>query len=207
MMNDFLIIGAGGHARTLIDSVLSSGQILSGLVDINYKKQKENILGVRVLGGVEILNNFNPKKTSVILAIGDIKKREEWFLELKERGFSFHSVIHSTAILSKYASVGEGVFIGSGAIVNAEAIIGDNVIVNTGVIVEHEVKIGKNCHLAPGVKIAGRVTVGSNTFIGIGSSVANNIAIGRDSIIGAGSVIVKNVKDSSKVVGVGRVLP
>ena len=205
-MNNLLIIGTGGHARTLIDSVLSSGQILSGLIDINYKKQKEDILGVKVLGGVEILKNFNPKKTSIIIAIGDNGKREEWFLQLKERGFSFTSVIHSTAILSKYASVGEGVFIGCGAIVNAEAIIGDNAIINNGVIVEHEVKIGKNCHLAPGVMVGGRVLIGNNTFIGIGSSIADYINIGQDSIIGAGSVIVKNVKDNSTVVGVGRVL-
>jgi len=206
-MNKLLILGVGGHARTVLESILSSSYEILGLIDINYKKQKEEILGVNVIGGIEILKNYNPKKTSISIAIGDNAIREKWFLKLKALGFILPSFIHPTAILSKYTDIGEGVYIGCGSIVNTNVIIGDNVIVNTGVIVEHEVKIGENCHLAPGVKVGGRVTIGSNTFIGIGSSTADYITIGQDVIIGAGSVIVKNVKDSSKVVGVGRVLP
>jgi UDP-perosamine 4-acetyltransferase len=206
-MTNLLILGTGGHARAVIESALSSGEIILGLVDINYTNQKEEILGVRVLGGVDVLKNYNPRQTSVVVAIGNNGKRREWALRLKKMGFVLPSIIHPTAILSQYADIGEGVFISCGAIVNTEAIIGDNVIINTGTIVEHEVKIGENCHLAPGVKVGGRVSIGNNTFIGIGSSVADYINIGRDVTIGAGSVIIKNVEDESKVVGVGRVIP
>jgi UDP-perosamine 4-acetyltransferase len=205
-MADLLILGVGGHARVVIEAALCSGENILGLLDVDYKGQQEAILGVDVLGGVELLDCYDRKQIFVIVAIGDNVKREALFLILKEKGFKLATIIHPTAIVSSFVNIGKGVFINSGAIVNAGVVIGDNTIINTRVIVEHEVKIGEHSHLAPGVSIGGRTTIGKNSFIGIGSSIADYIKIGQDVVIGAGSVIVKDINDMSKVVGVGRVL-
>jgi len=206
-MIDLLILGTGGHARVVIESALTSGENILGLLDTDYKNQQETILGVRVLGGIDLLDDYDRKQVSIIVAIGDNGKRKVWFQQLKEMGFKLATVIHPSAILSNYIDIGEGTFINSGAIINAKTIVGDNSIINTGVIMDHEVKIGKNCHLAPGVKVGGRTTIGENSFIGIGVSIADYIKIGREVVIGAGSVIVKDVKQGVTVVGIGRVLP
>jgi sugar O-acyltransferase (sialic acid O-acetyltransferase NeuD family) len=205
-MKDLLIIGSGGHARTIIDAALRSGRSVLGLLDIDYNNQHEVILGVRVLGGIELLDDFDQKKVSIIIAIGNNSKRKWWFSKLKDKGFNFATIIHPTATLSSHVSVGKGVFINSGAIVNAESIINDGVIINTGVIVEHEVEIKQYAHLAPGVSVGGRSTIGDCSFIGIGTSVADCIKIGKYVVIGAGSTIVKDVKDRLKIVGIGRIL-
>jgi sugar O-acyltransferase (sialic acid O-acetyltransferase NeuD family) len=205
-MTSLLILGTGGHSLVVIESALDSGKHILGLLDTDYKNQQEEILGVRVLGGIDVLDDYAPTEVSIIVAIGDNEKRNMWFLKLKEMGFKLDSIVNPSAILSNSCDIGEGVFINSGAIINAKSVIGDNSIINTGVIVEHEVKIGKNCHLAPGVRVGGRTTIGQNSFIGIGASIANHITIEREAVVGAGSVIVKDVGRGITVVGIGRVL-
>jgi len=205
-MSSLLILGAGGHSLVVIESALASGENILGLIDTDFKDQEEEILGVKVLGGIDLLGGYNHMEVSFIVAIGDNEKRKFWFLKLKKMGFKMSTIIHPNAFVSNYCDVGDGVFINSGAIINARSVIGDNSIINTGAIVEHEVKVGRNCHLAPGVKVGGRTTIGKGSFIGIGTSVANHIEIEQDVVIGAGSVIVKDVKRGLTVVGIGRVL-
>ena len=127
-MADLLILGVGGHARVVIEAALCSGENILGLLDVDYKGQQEAILGVDVLGGVELLDCYDRKRIFVIVAIGDNVKREALFLILKEKGFKLATIIHPTAIVSSFVNIGKGVFINSGAIVNAGVVIGDNTI-------------------------------------------------------------------------------
>ena len=116
-MADLLILGVGGHARVVIEAALCSGENILGLLDVDYKGQQEAILGVDVLGGVELLDCYDRQQIFVIVAIGDNVKREALFLILKEKGFKLATIIHPTAIVSSFVNIGKGVFINSGAIV------------------------------------------------------------------------------------------
>jgi UDP-perosamine 4-acetyltransferase len=196
-----VVIGSGGHARVVVDAARSAGFQLYGVVDKDFIGQKEHILGCPVIGGIESLNELDPEKFSVFVAIGDNSERTEHFRHAKEKGFFTPTVIHPTAVVSEHCVIGSGVFINTAAILNAGAEVGDNTIVNTCAIVEHEVVIGKHSHIGPGVRIGGRTEVGENAFIGIGTSVIDCVAIGDNVSIGAGSVIIENVESNSTVVG------
>ena len=201
-MKKIIIIGSGGHSRVVIDTIENIGFNIFGIIDINYKSQKEKIFNYKIIGDITIVESLNPKNYDIVLAIGDNNKREEYFSKLLYKGFTIPTIIHPTAILSKKVIIGNGVFINSGAIINAGVEIADNTIINTGSIIEHEVKIKENCHICPGVKIGGRVSIGKNTFIGIVSSIKDYIQIGDNVKVGAGSVIINNIKKGLTVVGV-----
>jgi len=201
-LKEIIVIGSGGHSRSVIDALDNLGLKIYGIVDINYKSQKEIIFNYKILGDMTFIENLNPKNFDIVLAIGDNEKREKYFSKILKKGFVLPTIIHPTAILSKKVFIGNGVFINAGAIINAGVEIGDNTIINTGSIIEHEVNIERNCHICPGVKIGGRVSIGQNTFIGIGSSVKDYIQIGEDVKVGAGSVIINNINKSLTVVGV-----
>ncbi len=198
---ELIIIGAGGQARVVIDAAEDTGFDVCGIVDIDYNGQNEKILNYPVLGDFSVLNEFNPEKTCLAIALGDGQERADYFHKLQKLGFRLPNIVHPTAIISKHVKIGKGVFINAGAIINAKADISDNTIINTGAIVDHEVVIGRNCHVCPGVKIGGRVTIGDNTFIGIGTSIIDYIKIGSKVTIGAGSVIIRDIKSNSKIVG------
>lgn len=197
-----IVIGAGGHARVVIDAAKANGFSLCGIIDTDYKGQEERILGCPVIGDLDSLSRFDPKETAVTIAIGDRQKRADLFYRVEKLGYNMPVIIHPTAIISKHTSIGKGVFINAGVIINANAEIDANTIINTGAIIEHEVVIGKHCHVCPGVKIGGRVSIGDNTIIGIGASVIDRIKIGQNVIVGAGSVIIRDIESNSTVAGV-----
>jgi len=197
-----IVIGAGGHARIVIDTAEDIGYKIYGIIDIYYKGQEEIILNYPVLGDFSFLNDLDPNKFILALSIGDNSERATYFKKSLKSDFQVATIIHPTAIVSKNAEIDSGVFIGSGAIINAKAKIGKNTIVNTGAIIEHEVEIGNHSHIGPGSRIAGRVRIGEQTFVGIGTSIIDKITIGEKVIIGVGSVILNDIEPNSTVVGI-----
>lgn len=198
----FIIIGAGGHARTIIDCLKSSGKSIEGILDTDFKGVDEAIMGVSVLGSYEdLLSDYPSGSFYIALAIGDNEKRAEEFARLTELEYSLPALIHATSIVSESAQVGDASFIGLGAIIGPMANIGENVIINTGAIIDHESVVGPHSHICPGVRVAGRVNIGAHSFIGIGSSVIDRINIGEHVIVGAGSVVLDDIEDGAKVAG------
>jgi len=199
---ELIVIGAGGHARVVVDVAEDAGFIVCGIIDINYKNQNEKIIYCPVIGDLSALNKFDPDQTGLAIALGDGKERSDYFRKAQELGFQVETIISPSAIISKHVKIGKGVFINAGAIINANSNIGDNTIINTGAIVDHEVIVGKHSQVCPGAKIGGRVYIGDYTFIGIGACVIDKIKIENNVIIGAGSVIIRDIKSNSTVVGV-----
>lgn len=203
MVKKALIIGAGGHCRSVIESLRSVGEEPSAVIDIDYKGQKESIMGVPVTGPLESLyEKHAPGSVALYLAIGFNETRKDLFMKLSGMGYELPSVFHKTSIVAPSASIGAGVFIGAGSIIGALASVADNAIVNTGSIIDHETSVGLHSHIAPGVRIAGRVKIGSGCSIGIGSSVIDKVTIGDNAILGAGSVVISDIGADRTAVGV-----
>tara|TARA_E500000331_G_C17271873_1_gene719645 strand:- start:8469 stop:9104 length:636 start_codon:yes stop_codon:yes gene_type:complete len=197
MKKKILLIGSGGHARVVIDALERLDYDLKGIIDLNYKKSKELILGYKVIGNYEKLKKFKPKDYFVFIAIGDNQIRKKYFNKVKKRGFKIPNIVHPSSNVSKHVSLGKGIFINIKAIINASARIKDNTIINTASIIEHETVIGKNCHICPGAKIAGRVLIGDDTFIGLGTNIIQNVKIGKNTKVGAGLTVKKNIKKNT----------
>lgn len=198
---ELTIIGTGGHARVVIDTAELNGYRIHGLIDLEFTGREERILGHPVLGGPDLFEK-QAGATAVFVAVGDTCLRRIWFEKALKKELAVPTLIHPSAVISRHAALGVGVFVNAGVIVNAGAVIGDNVILNSGAVVDHESVIGDHCHIAPGVRIAGRVTIGAESFIGVGASVIDAITIGEAVTAGAGSVIIRDIPGNTTVAGV-----
>jgi len=197
-----IIIGGGGHAKVLIETLNLLATEIVGIVDPNINQ--EQIYGLKVLRSDQEVFKYIPAKFKLINGIGSIGvtvKRREIYEFYKNKGYFFASVIHPSAIISSDVELGEGVQLMAGVIIQPGSKIGENTIVNTRVSIDHDCEIGNHVHLAPGATLSGLVKIGSGTHIGTGASIIQNISIGENSIIGAGSVVIRNVKNKVKVVG------
>jgi sugar O-acyltransferase (sialic acid O-acetyltransferase NeuD family) len=116
-------------------------------------------------------------------------------------GFFIPNIISPSACVSKYATLGRGIFIGNNTVVNIGSKICDCAIINTGAIVEHDTVIGPFAHIAPGVVLGGGVSVGQRTHIGAGSVVKQKVHIGQNSMIGMGSVVLHSITDATLAYG------
>ena len=204
IVKKILILGAGGHARVLLDALLLQKRSILGILDQSNKKKGQTVLGTQVLGDDELLKQYSPQDVELVNGVGSIdvrscEQRQDIYNKAKTLGFKFAQVIHPTAIIAKDAMLGEGTQVMAGAVVQSGSHIGNNVIINTGALIDHDAVIGDHTHIAPGVTLSGNVQIGLLCQIGVGAKIIQGIKIGDQTLIGAGAIITQNVGSNKKV--------
>lgn len=205
MKMPIIVIGGGGHAKVLIDILIEQGEKILGFVCANPENEPSEIFGCSCLGTDEIVRNMAPDKVRLVNGIGsvgDTTIRRKIYENYANYGYTFTSVISSSAVISSRAILGTGVQVFAGAIIQAGAVLGDNTIINVKASIDHDCVIGPHVHIAPGATLSGGVFVGEGTHVGTGASIIQGIKIGTLTTVGAGAVVIKNVEDRWTVVGV-----
>lgn len=191
---NLILIGGGGHCKSVIDVAESAGYNILGILDMPEDIGK-SVLDYKVIGTDDDIPQF-VDKAEFIITVGFIKSpaiRMRIFDKVREAGGKLATIIASTAHVSRYTSLGEGTVVMHKAVVNAGAKIGENCIINTFCNIEHDAVIGDQCHISTGTMVNGDCKVGKMCFIGSQSVLANGISICDDVIVGAGSLVRKNI--------------
>ena len=191
-MKSIVLIGGGGHCKSVIDVLEQEGQFkIEGIVD------KSDLLGDSVLGYSFIgVDNDMPKLAKkykyALITVGQIKSpllRIKLFDLAIKSGFTLPKIISPNAYVSKHASIGNGVVVMHNAVVNANASIGDNCIINTKALIEHDCLISKHCHISTNATINGGSRVESGCFVGSNATTKELVTISENSFINAGSLV------------------
>ncbi|GHV80065.1 hexapeptide transferase [Spirochaetia bacterium] len=206
MYNKLLLVGAGGHCRSVIDSINYVQYSDIGIVDLPEMVGK-NIFSIPIVGTDEDIESlFEKGYHQAIITLGSVgnpDKRIKLYHKLKLIGFQFPKIIDSTAIVSQISvEMADGVFVGKGVIINTGVKLGTCAIINSGAIIDHDCEIGQFVHIGPGVRMSGGIHIQDNVHVGIGSSMIQSISVGRDSIIGAGSVVVSDIEEGVIAFGI-----
>lgn len=200
-MKRLSILGAGGHGKVVADAAEVCGKWHEIVFYDDTWPQKEQCGPWRIAGSVQSFLETAPADSDVVVAIGNNAVRASTVSIVRDAGFALASIIHPSAVVSKYASIGDGTVIFAGAIVNVGANIGLACIINTGATVDHECRLGEAVHISPGAHLAGMVSIGDTSWIGVGACVRQAIAIGSNVTVGAGAVVVSPLPDNVTVVG------
>ena len=196
MKRPLILIGGGGHCKSVIEVAESAGYEIKGILDMPDEVGKEVLPGHKIIGTDDEIPQY-VEECDFIITVGFIKNpaiRVKLYNKVKAAGGRLATIIASTAHVSKYAELGEGTVIMHQAFVNAGAKIGDNCIINTFVNIEHDAVVGNQCHISTGTMVNGECKIGENCFIGSQSVCANCIEIASDIIVGAGSVVRKSIR-------------
>lgn len=193
MSEPLLLIGCGGHARSLIDVVESSGRWhVLGLVGL-AEQVGEEVLGYPVLGCDQDLPSLSQQCAHALLAVGQIgysTQRQRLGVELKRLAFSLPVVISSRAHVSGHAQLGAGTSVGHGVIVNAGACVGDHCILNSNALIEHDAVIGDYCHISTGALVNGGAKIGTGSFIGSGAVLREGLNLPPQTVISSGKRVM-----------------
>lgn len=197
--NKVFVIGSGGHAKVVIDVLLSENYIIEGILDDDKSKIGKKILGIEVISSTKMLNEY--QNIQAVIAIGDNKIRR--MISNKFKFVRWITAKHKSAYVhpSVYGTIGEGTIICAGAVVQPDTKLGSHVVINTGALVDHDCIVGSYAHLAPGVSVAGGVKVHEGSFVGIGAKVIPNKRIGEWAVVGAGATVISDVASNTTVVG------
>lgn len=203
-MEKILLVGFGGHARSMIDCIeVQKVYEIAGYTDL---KDRGEYRGVGYLGTDSELEKIYAEgihKAALSLFLnGRNDLRRGLYKKMKKIGYSFPVIIDPSAVLAKDVVIGEGSYIAKRAVINSATEIGEMCIINTGAIIEHDNKTLDFCHISVGAVLCGGVKVGSGSFIGANATVLPGLKIGNESIVGAGSTVLRDVEDGTKVYGI-----
>jgi sugar O-acyltransferase (sialic acid O-acetyltransferase NeuD family) len=185
-----LIVGAGGHGRSVAEAVLMADHFsLVGFLDDDAFARREEVWGLPVLGPATAFENYANKATHAVVAIGNNVLRKKLFAQLQVAGFVLASVIHPKAIVSPRAQLGAGVAVMAGAIVGTEATLGQGAIVNCGAVVDHHAQVHEFGHLGVNACMAGGSELGALAWMQAGSAIGYGVQIAAGTVLKPGEAL------------------
>lgn len=191
-MEKLILIGGGGHCRSVIDVIEQEGRFeIAGIVD-RIEMMGKDVLGYKVIASDAELPALAEKIRYALIAVGQIgspQLRIKLFNQARSAGFQFPVIVSPRAYISKYARVGEGTIVMHDSLINANASVGKNCIINSKALIEHDSIIGDHCHISTGAIVNGTVRVGHGCFVGSHATTSQSIDIEPYSFVKAGSVV------------------
>lgn len=201
-MKKMVIIGGGGHAESVIDSIRQREEYeIVGYTDRSKMKMESPYLGTD-----DVLQEIFEKGVHyAAICVGYLGKsniRDKLYRTAKNIGFQLPVIIDKTAILAEETLIGEGTYVGKGVIINAGSTIGRMCIVNSGAVIEHGNEIGDFTHVSVNAVLCGNVLVEDHVFVGANATVIQELSIHAHSTIGAGAVVLKDISEKMNIYGV-----
>lgn len=206
-MNDplpLILVGGGGHCRSVIDAALSAGLEIRGILEAPGTPPGGSVLGIPVVGTDADIASF-VADCAFVVTLGGIKSmepRRRLFSLIESSGGRHATVIASTARVSPFASIGEGSVVLHGACVNAGASIGRGAIINTLACIEHDASIGDFCHISTCAAVNGGAWVGERSFVGSNATLAQGVTVASGTVIGAAAFVNKDIISAGTYAGV-----
>ena len=196
-----IVLCAGGHARVIIEALLSRGIRPMGVTDNDATRLGEAIGGVPITGSDDEILKLSTDSVELANGLGNrasrldsgLSRRRALFGHFAALGYKFPVISHASAVIASDAKLGDGAQVMAGAVIQPSAQVGRNAIVNTNAVVEHDCVVGDHAHVAPGAVLCGGVSIGESAHIGAGAVVLVGRRIGTGAVVSAGAVVTKDV--------------
>lgn len=197
MSGNIVIIGCGGHATSVAETVISAGYDIDCFVD--ETRAGETHLGCLVKASLEAVTG----DLNLVIGLGDNAMRERVASDLRERfpNAAFPAIIHESASVSSFATIGTGAVVMQNASVGSNAVVDEFCIINTNASIDHDSRIAKFASIAPGVVAGGNFELGQGAAVGIGAVVKHGIKIAENTLIGANSYVNRDIPANSVYFG------
>lgn len=194
-------LGAGTHAKSVLEAIRSAGAYeVVALVDDDPALAGGELLGVPITDALE--GHHAAYAFLGVGGIGDTGPRRRAAERLLAAGFELPPILHASAAVSPWATLGRGAQVLATVVVNADATVGEGVLINTAAVVEHDCVIGDYAHVAPGATLGGGAAVGAGAHVGMGAVVIEGVTVAEGAFVAAGAVVVADVPAGTRVGGV-----
>jgi UDP-3-O-[3-hydroxymyristoyl] glucosamine N-acyltransferase len=206
-VKNIIIVGTGAVAAELTSFIEDQNSTIDfenkvnllGYIDYGYNIDKYwSKYNFKIPVCCDIDSYMPSENEEVLIALADIKFRNEIIEKLVMKNARFASFIHSSVIIPDSVKLGIGNIIYPYCIIGPNTVIGDFNMITSYSFISHDCTVGNGNFLST-AGLAGRIKIGNNNFFGIRSTVIPNITIGNNNVIQAGMTIDKFVHDNSTI--------
>lgn len=195
------VIGSGGHASVVIDTIEAAGEHKIRYI-VGKDCPQKRFFRYPAITDDEFFAAFQLHGiVGVVIAVGENQARIRLAKKVTDAGLELPIIVHPRAYVSSGASIGAGTVVCAGAVVQPGARVLSLCILNTCSSVDHDCEVGEAVHLSPGARLAGECTIGAQAWLGMGSVCCPGATVGARAIIGAGAVVIGDIPAECTAVG------
>jgi sugar O-acyltransferase (sialic acid O-acetyltransferase NeuD family) len=195
-----IIFGTGGLAREF-------SKFFSKEIDIiGFSSNDKSEFDKFSLPGKFFENEISPEKVGTkqaVLAIANPQTKKKLSKKLKNIGFEFPNLIHSSVLMGTNIenTKSEGVIISPNCLIAPNVFFGNFIYINFMVGIGHDVRLKDYIQINPGAQISGDVSIEECVMIGSGSIIRQGLEVKSSSTIGSGSIVLTSVAKETTVIG------
>lgn len=208
-MKKLVIIGGMGNGTVVASTV----------EDINAVKDEWEIIGflndfvTGPINGYPVLGKIDFNTVQDLLSCDDV--HFIWTLFSTKLNFKFlprltalqiplerfATVVHPTAVVSKFAKMGYGVNVQPCVNIGPNVTIGNHIHIFAQAMIGHNAVLDDYGYVANNACVGAHVHLREGAYIGTNCSLIENITLGEWALVGMGAVVLKDVPPYTKVVG------
>lgn len=204
-----LVVGAGGHAREVLDLVEACNragstefEVLGLLADDEPDPAALARHQLAHLGTVGDGLRAAAAGTAYLVGIGSGAVRGRVDRLARSLGLVAPVLVHPLAVVGSHTVLGEGCLLFSHTSVTTNVRLGRHVHLNRGATVGHDSVLAHYVTLHPQAVVSGGCRIGAASMLGTSSAVIELVEVGAGCTVGAGAAVVRDVADGLTVVGV-----
>lgn len=209
-MKKIIIIGGYGNGTVVTSTIEdindTSTEKQWDIIGFLNDREKEPINGYPVLGKIEyeVVQKYLAEDVYFFYTLISTKLNYKFLHKLHDLKIPierFATIIHPTAVVSKFAEIGYGVCIQPFVSVGPNVKIGNHVQIYAQSLIGHDSKLKDYSYVANNACIGASVVLEEGAYLGTNCSTLENVIIGKWALVGIGSVVIKSVDNYTKVVG------
>jgi sugar O-acyltransferase (sialic acid O-acetyltransferase NeuD family) len=205
-----VIFGTAGNCIDILDAMLAVNRArgrtvyeCAGFLDDKPAAAGTRIHSVPLLGPLSMAATL--RDTRFVNGIGSWRnfgRKREIIASAGVPDELFETIVHPSAQVSEFATLGAGTVLLQNAVVASGARLGRHVMVLPTSVVSHDAVIGDYSILAGAVCVNGAVEIGEACYLGSGTQVRERLRVGAGALCGMGSVVTRDVAAGETVAGV-----
>ena len=199
-MKKLIIFPFNGNGIEAMDCIGNEYELIA-FADDTAEKQGLSEFGIPVASREIILQYPEAYILAVPGSPASYKIRKKIIEALNIPISRFATVIHPSASVAKYASIGYNSLIMAGVVLTNKSKIGNHVCILPNSVIHHDSIIGDYSLVGSSVVVAGYTVIGDNCYIGSGTSIMNNVSLGKRSLVGMGANVIRSFPDDVKIAG------
>ncbi|WP_081504486.1 acetyltransferase [Magnetospirillum molischianum] len=184
-----LLVGAGRNARNIICIFETADVRVSKLVD---DQPKGEVLGHQV----ELIDDIEGANVDAFLTIADPVQAQLVRERPALKGCTWPRFIHPSSVVSSYAKLNEGCYVGPFAILT-DVTLGRHVHLFAHNVLGARVSVGDFTVILPHATVASDARLGKRCMIGMGARIHAGVQIGDDCRIGVNAVVRRDMPDGT----------